>query len=86
MFYIKKIIKFVRDFLIDNILAKVFFLLPITDTIFIESVPNLSDSPKEIFDELLRRNFNEKYKSYNKYVMYDLQLTYRKTGMRGIVR
>lgn len=62
MFYIKKIIKFVRDFLIDNILAKVFFLLPITDTIFIESVPNLSDSPKEIFDELLRRNFNEKYK------------------------
>ena len=26
------------------------------------------------------------YKSYNTYVMYDLQLTYRKTGMRGIVR
>lgn len=59
---LKKIYKYGLIFVIDNIISKIFLLFPLKDTIFFESVPNLSDSPKCIFDELIMRGYNKKYK------------------------
>lgn len=38
------------------------FLLPLRNIILLESVPNLSDNTKAVFDELIRRGINNKYK------------------------
>lgn len=43
-------------------LKKVAALLPLRRTILLESVPDLSDNTKAVFDELLRRNFHKRYR------------------------
>ena len=45
-----------------NIIKKLLSFLPTLNIIVFESVPNLSDNPKPLFDELIGRGFNKKYK------------------------
>lgn len=62
MSFLRKLIKYGYGFMIDNIVSKVFFLFPVRNTIFFESVPNCGDSPKTVFDLLVSRGYNKKYK------------------------
>lgn len=46
----------------NNIVTKTMVnLLPLKNTILLESIPNLSDNTKAVFDEMIRRKMNEKY-------------------------
>ena len=48
---------------IKNYIKKVIFkLLPIKKIIFFESVPNVSDNSKAVFDEMVKMGLNKKYK------------------------
>lgn len=62
MNFIPKLIKYGYEFIVDNLISKAFLLFPIQNTILFESVPNCGDSPKAVFDELIRRGYNQKYK------------------------
>lgn len=44
-----------------KILKKFLFMIPLRNIILFESVPDLSDNTKPIFDELIKRHYNEKY-------------------------
>lgn len=47
----------------NNVFVKTLLnLLPVKNTILFESVPNLSDNTKAVFDEMIKRNINKKYK------------------------
>lgn len=48
--------------LIRKLIKFILLLFPKRNIILFESVPTLSDNPKAVFDEMLRRNMNEKYK------------------------
>lgn len=43
-------------------IRKILNHLPLRNIILFESVPNLSDNTKAVFDEMLKRNMNQKYK------------------------
>ncbi len=45
-----------------ELLKKLYTLKPLKNTIVFESVPDLSDNTKAVFDEFLRRGYNKKYK------------------------
>ena len=62
LIFIKKGFRWAYTGLIDTVLSKVFLLFPVNRCIMFESVPDLSDSPKMVFDEMLRRGLNKKYK------------------------
>lgn len=47
---------------IGKICRTVFSRLPLGNYILFESVPDLADSPKAVFDEMIRRGLNKKYK------------------------
>ena len=48
---------------IKNIIKKILpFLIPVKNIILFESVPNLSDNTKAVFDEMIRRGLNRRYK------------------------
>ena len=47
---------------ITKCLMKTFLFLPIKKVIVFESVPDLSDNTKAVFDEMLKRGINKKYK------------------------
>ncbi len=51
---IKKIIKKIVFFFLER--------LPLRNIIIFESVPNLSDNPRAVFDEMIARGMNKKYK------------------------
>lgn len=55
---IKKVIK--------NIVKKLLYIFPFTmkNYILLESVPTYADNTKNIFEEIIKRNINEKYKIY----------------------
>lgn len=59
---IKKILDYLVIFIVDKILSRIFLLLPLSDTIFFESVPNMSDSTYMVYNEMLKRGLNKKYK------------------------
>lgn len=48
--------------LIKGILIKILSVFPTLKIIFFESVPDLSDNTKAVFDEMVKRGLNEKYK------------------------
>lgn len=62
MNFFQKLVKYGYEFCVDNMISKIFLFCPIRNTIFFESVPSCSDSPKAIFDELVKRGYNQKYK------------------------
>lgn len=62
LIFIKKGFRWAYTGLIDNVLSKVFLLFPVKKCIMFESVPDLSDSPKMVFDEMIRRGLNKRYK------------------------
>ncbi len=45
-----------------NLIKKLLSFLPTLNLIVFESVPNLSDNPKPVFDEMIKRGLNKKYK------------------------
>ncbi len=45
-----------------NLIKKILSLLPTLNLIVFESVPNLSDNPKPVFDEMIKRSLNKKYR------------------------
>lgn len=47
---------------LNSLLKKYFLSKPLKNIIVFESVPDLSDNTKAVFDEFLKRNFNKKYK------------------------
>lgn len=48
--------------LISKVIRKIYGKRPVQDMIVFESVPDLSDNTKAVFDEFIRREFNEHYK------------------------
>lgn len=48
--------------ILKTVAEKVFRRLPLGNYIIFESAPDLSDSTKSVFEEMLRRGLNEKYK------------------------
>lgn len=48
--------------MIKQIVKKIFDKLPLKKMIIFESVPNLSDNTKAVFDEMISRGVNKKYK------------------------
>ena len=48
--------------LYDKIKRTFYGVLPKRNWIIFESVPDLSDNTKAVFDEMLRRKLNKKYK------------------------
>ena len=45
-----------------NLFSKAMKLIPLKNTILFESVPDYSDNTKAVFDEMVRRGLNKKYK------------------------
>ena len=60
--YLRKVYQFICEWIIDHCISPIFGLLPVKNTILLESSPDLSDSTKAVFDEMIRRKMNEKYK------------------------
>ena len=58
---LKKIRTFLSKWIEQNILAAPFRLLPIEKVILFESVPDLSDNTKAVFDEMVRLGINKEY-------------------------
>ena len=48
--------------MLKKVLMSLIIILPGKKSIVFESVPNYSDSPKAVFDELVRRGYGKKYK------------------------
>ena len=48
--------------MIKSFLKKILSLIPTKNIIVFESVPNLSDNTKSVFDEMINRKLNQKYK------------------------
>ncbi len=48
--------------LIKSLLKKLILLLPLRKVILLESVPDFSDNTKAVYDELIKRGVNKKYK------------------------
>lgn len=48
--------------MIKELVRRILTLLPTKSLIVFESIPNLADNPKAVFDEMIRRGMNEKYK------------------------
>ena len=46
----------------SRILKALIHLVPLRKTILFESLPDLSDNTKAVFDEMVKRGLNEKYK------------------------
>ena len=55
--------------LIKKIIKKAFLILPLRNYILLESCPDLSDNTKAVFDEMIRRGLNKKYKMI--WICYD---------------
>lgn len=47
---------------LKSVIKKALNLIPLTDTVVFESVPDLSDNTNAVFEEMLRRGINKKYK------------------------
>ena len=58
---LKKCWNYGRQCLIDNIISKIFLLFPVQKRIMFESLPDIGDSTKEVYEEMLRRGINEEY-------------------------
>ena len=58
---LKKILRRIKNIFENNFLALFFRLLPIEKIILFESVPDLSDNSKAVFDEMVRRGINKHY-------------------------
>lgn len=50
------------NWVLRNVFSKVFLLHSLEDLIIFESVPNLSDSTKPVFDYFVKEGYNKKYK------------------------
>lgn len=48
--------------MIKRFIKSLISLIPTKNMIVFESIPNLSDNPKPVFDEMVRRGLNEKYR------------------------
>lgn len=48
--------------MLKKILMKLILVLPVSESIVFESIPNFSDSPVAVFDEFVRRGYDKKYK------------------------
>lgn len=46
----------------SNFIKSLLNLLPLKNTILFESVPNLSDNTKAVFDEMIKRNLNKQFR------------------------
>lgn len=59
--FVKKVFRWLYFWMIDNIICKLFLLFPVRRRIMFESVPDLSDSTKAVFEEMIRRGLNKEY-------------------------
>ena len=50
------------EYIRKGLIRRTLLAMPLRNTIMFESVPNLSDNTKAVFDEMIRRNLNKKYK------------------------
>ena len=50
------------EYIRKGLIRRTLLAMPLRNTIMFESVPNLSDNTKAVFDEMVRRNMNQKYK------------------------
>ena len=50
------------EYIRKGLIRRTLLAMPLRNTIMFESVPNLSDNTKAVFDEMIRRNMNQKYK------------------------
>ncbi len=60
--FIKKACGWVREKFDKIVLSKIFLLYRIDNLIMFESIPDLGDSTKPVFDEMIKRGLNKKYK------------------------
>lgn len=60
--FCKKVFLTIRGIFENNVLASFFKLLPLQNIILFESVPDLSDNSKAVFDEMLRLGVNKQYR------------------------
>ncbi|MBQ8393581.1 MAG: CDP-glycerol glycerophosphotransferase family protein [Clostridia bacterium] len=59
---IKKIFKHMIELIDRKILYLFYRFYPLHNTFLLESVPDISDNTKAVYDEMVRRGINEKYK------------------------
>lgn len=62
MCILKKILRRLRNCIENNIFVLPFRLLPVQNIILFESVPDLSDNSKAVFDEMIRIGLNKEYR------------------------